>query len=283
MAVALTFLGTGIVDARQPLASPLVTPSDVNPALQEDVPAVRTIPVELHSRIQCLNSEYLVFLPEEEDGSKFPLVIFLHGAGGVGDDIMQARVRGKPAEIWAGIHQFHKDPAIVVAPQCLKHDKNGARGIWTPEDLNLFLEHLKSTLAVDDRRIYLTGISMGGYGTWAWAAHDPQHFAAVAPIVGGIGREGPKAVTPEFDQWAGNLAQVTVYAFVGALDTTVPPERSERMISAIWKAGGREAKLKVYPDEGHGAGRAVVVDQEFYDWLFSHARDEKPLHRNHIQ
>lgn len=169
------------MDARQPLASPLVTPSDVNPALQEDVPAVRTIPVELRSRIQCLNSEYLVFL------------------------------------------------------------------------------------------------------NWAWAAHDPQHFAAVAPIVGGIGREGPKAVTPEFDQWAGNLAQVTVYAFVGALDTTVPPERSERMISAIRKAGGREAKLKVYPDEGHGAGRAVVVDQEFYNWLFSPARDEKPLHRNHIQ
>lgn len=241
------------------------------------------IPAELRSRIQCLNSDYLVFLPEEHDGSKLPLVIFLHGAGGAGDDIMQSKVKGKPTEIWAGIHGFHKDPAIVVAPQCLKQDKNGIHGVWTREDLNVFLEHLKATLAVDDRRIYLAGISMGGYGAWAWAAHDPQHFAAVVPIVGGIGREGPKAVTPELDQWARNLARVPVYAFVGALDTTVPPERSERMISAIREAGGREAKLKVYTDEGHGAGRAVVADQEFYDWLFSHTRDEMPLQRSHAQ
>jgi predicted peptidase len=260
-----------------------VAPSDVSPAPQVDGPSVRTIPAELRSRIQCLNSDYLVFLPEEHDGSKLPLVIFLHGAGGAGDDIMQSKVKGKPTEIWAGIQGFHKDPAIVVAPQCLKQDKNGIHGVWTREDLNVFLEHLKATLAVDDRRIYLAGISMGGYGAWAWAAHDPQHFAAVVPIVGGIGREGPTAVTPELDQWARNLARVPVYAFVGALDTTVPPERSERIISAIREAGGREAKLKVYPDEGHGAGRAAVAEQGFYDWLFSHTRDEMPLQRSHAQ
>ena len=114
---------------------------------------------------------------------------------------------------------------------------------------------------------------MGGYGTWAWAAHDPQHFAAIAPIVGGIGREGPKDVTPDFDQWATNLATIPVYAFVGALDTTVPPERSERMIAAIQKAGGKEAKLKIYPDEGHGAGRVVVAEKEYYDWLFAQKRN----------
>ena len=128
-------------------------------------------------------------------------------------------------------------------------------------------------MPVDDRRIYLSGISMGGYGTWAWAAHDPQHFAAIAPIVGGIGREGPKDVTPDFDQWATNLATIPVYAFVGALDTTVPPERSERMIAAIQKAGGKEAKLKIYPDEGHGAGRVVVAEKEYYDWLFAQKRN----------
>jgi len=130
-----------------------------------------------------------------------------------------------------------------------------------------------ATPAVDDRRIYLSAISMGGYGTWAWAAHDPQHFAAIAPIVGGIGREGPKAVTPDFNQWATNLATIPVYAFVGALDKTVPPERSERMIAAIQKAGGREAKLKVYPDEAHAAGRVVLVSADYYDWIFSKKRN----------
>jgi hypothetical protein len=98
---------------------------------------------------------------------------------GVGDDIQQAKVKGKPTEIWQGIQKFKKGPCIVVAPQCLKNSKSGERGIWTPEDLNLLLQHLKATLPVDDRRIYLTGISMGGYGTWAWGAHDPQHFAAI--------------------------------------------------------------------------------------------------------
>jgi predicted peptidase len=240
---------------------------------ENEVPVVRTFAPELRAKIQFLNPEYLVYLPAGNTNAKLPLLIFLHGAGGVGDDIQQAKVKDKPAEIWKGIQKFNKGPCILVAPQCLKKSKSGERGIWTPEDLNLLLQHLKATLPADDRRIYLSGISMGGYGTWAWASHDPQHFAAIAPIVGGIGRDGPKAVTPDFEQWATNLARIPVYAFVGALDTTVPSERSERMIAAIQKAGGKEAKLKIYPDEGHGAGRVVVAEQEYYDWIFSHKRD----------
>lgn len=238
---------------------------------ENEAPLVHTLAPELQATNQFLNPEYLVYLPVGNTNAKLPLLIFLHGAGEVGTNIHQ--VIGKPTAIWEGIQKFNKGPCIVVAPQCLKKSKSGERGIWTPEDLNLLLQHLKATLPVDDRRIYLSGISMGGYGTWAWAAHDPQHFAAIAPIVGGIGREGPKAVTPDFDQWATNLATISVYAFVGALDKTVPPERSERMIAAIQKAGGKEAKLKIYPDEGHGAGRVVVAEQEYYDWIFSHKRN----------
>ena len=240
---------------------------------ESETPIVRTVDPTFQSKIQFLNPQYLVYLPTEKTDAGLPLLIFLHGAGGVGDDIQQAKVKDKPAEIWKSIQEFNKGPCIVVAPQCLKKSKSGERGIWTPEDLNLLLQHLKATLPVDDRRIYLSGISMGGYGTWAWAAHDPQHFAAIAPIVGGIGRDGPKDVTPDFNQWATNLARIPVYAFVGALDTTVPPERSERMIAAIQNAGGKEAKLKAYPDEGHGAGRVVVASAEYYDWLFSHKRN----------
>jgi predicted peptidase len=248
----------------------LVTISVAPVVAQDNVPAVNTITPELQQKIQFLNPEYLVYRPAGNTNSKLPLLIFLHGAGDVGDDIN--KVIGMPTKILNGIRQFDKGPALVVAPQCLKQDKNGERGIWTPEDLNLFLQHLMATLPVDDHRIYLSGNSMGGYGTWAWGSHDPQHFAAIAPIVGGIGREGPKAVTPDFDQWATNLARIPVYAFVGALDKTVPPERSESMIAAIQKAGGREAKLKVYPDEAHGVGRLVLAEQEFYDWIFSKSK-----------
>jgi len=274
VAVGLALPSNGQANAAQK-SREVASPANLGQPLEvEDAfPAVRRFPPEIQAKTECLNPEYLVFLPAADTDSRLPLVIFLHGAGGVGDDIKQGRVINKPTEIWQGIQKFNKGSAIVAAPQCLQQGRKGERGIWTPEDLNLFLEHLKATMPVDERRVYLTGISMGGYGTWAWAAHDPQHFAAIAPIVGGIGREGAKAVTPDFDQWARSLAKLPVYAFVGALDKTVPPERSERMIAAIQKAGGREAKLKVYPEEGHGAARKVVIDPEFYEWLFSHQRD----------
>ena len=240
---------------------------------QGTTPGVHSLPVALQPKVQFLNPEYLVYAPRGTSYDKLPLLIFLHGAGGVGQDIQQ--IKATPSKIWDSIEKFGKGPCLVVAPQCLKVGQ-GERGIWTAEDLNILLHHLKATLPVDDRRIYLSGISMGGYGTWAWAAHDPQHFAAIAPIVGGIGREGPKAVTPDFDQWAASLAKVPVYAFVGALDTTVPPDRSERMIAAIRKAGGKQAKLKIYPDQGHGAGRVVVADADYYEWIFAQQRDASP-------
>ena len=89
----------------------------------------------------------------------------------------------------------------------------------------------------------------------------------------GIGPGGPKDVTKDLDQWAANLAKVPVFAFAGAKDRVVPAERSECMIAAIRKAGGKEAKLKIYPDQGHGVGRVVFSTAELYDWMFSKKRD----------
>ncbi len=238
---------------------------------QNDEPAVHTLDRQLQKKTRCLNSEYLVFLPKEIANTKMPLLIFLHGAGGVGDDIK--RIKFQPRNVFRGIVKFDKGPCIVVAPQCLKKTKKGERGTWSPEDLDVLLQHLKATLQIDSKRIYLTGNSMGGYGTWAWGAHNPEHFAAIAPVVGGIGPGGPKDVTPDLKKWAANLAKVPVYAFAGAKDRVVPAERSERMVAAIQKAGGKDAKIKVYPDEGHGAGRVTYSTVEFYNWLFSHKRD----------
>jgi predicted peptidase len=240
---------------------------------QGDAPVVQTLPADLQRNVRFLNPEYLLYSPAEPAGTQLPLLIFLHGAGGVGTDIQ--RIKDRPSEVWRGIAKLGKGPCLLVAPQCLA-SAGSERGIWTAEDLNVLLAHLQATLPVDHRRIYLSGISMGGYGTWAWAAQNPHHFAAIAPIVGGIGREGPKAVTPDFDRWAAKLATIPVHAFVGALDTTVPPERSERMIAAIRRAGGKEARLKVYPDQAHGAARVVVTDPEYYDWIFAQRRDSNP-------
>ena len=113
---------------------------------------------------------------------------------------------------------------------------------------------------------------MGGYGSWVWGGHSPQHFAAIAPMVGGIGRGGPKDVSPDIEKWAVSLAKVPVWAFAGEQDTVVPADRSERMIAAIKEAGGTKARILVYPDEGHGASRRVYESEEFFDWLFSQMR-----------
>ena len=88
----------------------------------------------------------------------------MHGGGGVGSDIL--RLRGQASQVWRGIDKYRKGPCYVVAPQAQKRARE--KGGWVPKDLNVLLEHLKSTLKVDENRIYLTGNSMGGYGSWIW-------------------------------------------------------------------------------------------------------------------
>ncbi len=236
---------------------------------QDEDTAVGTLSEELQKKTKSLNPQYLVFSPKQKPDTEVPLLIYLHGAGGVGSDIR--KIKGQTSQLLKGIEKFKKGPCIVVAPQCSKKVREG--GGWIPEDLNILLAHLKATLKVDEKRIYLTGNSMGGYGTWVWAGHNPEHFAAVAPVSGGLGAGGPKDVTPDLEKWAANLAKIPVYAFTGGKDKVVPADRSERMIAAIKKAGGEEAKLKIYPDEGHGARGIVFSTAEFYEWLFSKKRE----------
>ncbi len=236
---------------------------------QVNSPAVGKLNDDLAKKAKTLNPQYLVFSPKQTPDGAVPLVIYLHGAGGVGDNIQ--KTRGQAGQVWKGIEKFEKSPCIVVAPQASKRAREN--GGWVPDDLNILLGHLKATLKVDEKRIYLTGNSMGGYGSWIWGGHNPEHFAAIAPVSGGIGPGGPKDVTPDVDKWAANLAKVPVFAFAGGKDRVVPAERSERMIAAIKKAGGKEAKIRIHPNEGHGAGRVVFGSAEFYEWMFSKKQD----------
>jgi len=231
---------------------------------------VHTLDKAREAKTRSLNPEYLVFAPKTKSSQDLPLLIYLHGGGGKGTDVR--RIESQTRALRMGIDRFGKGPCIVVAPQTLKQTKDGESGVWFPEDLNVLLEALKATLPVDENRVYLTGNSMGGYGSWVWGGTNPEHFAAIAPVVGGIGRNGPKDVTPNLDQWAKNLASVPLWAFAGAQDKVVPAERSERVVNAIKKTGGKLARLTIYPDEGHGARRRVYEDKAFYDWMFSQRR-----------
>ena len=230
------------------------------------VKRIQKLDDEVKKNAKSINESFLVF-SEKLNQEKLPLLIYLHGAGGRGDDI--ERIKTSVIPLLKGLEKFVDEKCIVVAPQCLRDAREGGRGSWKYEELNEWLKQLKSTLPIDDKRIYLMGNSMGGYGSWMWGGNTPNHFAAIAPIVGGIGPNGPKDVTKDLDKWAKNLSKVPVYAYAGAKDRVVPAERSERMISAIRKAGGQLSKIKVFPNEGHGAKRLVLSSSEFYKWMFS--------------
>jgi predicted peptidase len=226
------------------------------------VPGLLTVPVLAGDKQQEKSFEaeikvkvklnYLLALPDdyEKSDKKFPLLLFLHGAGESGDDLSQVKKHGPPKLIEAGKFQL---PFIVVSPQ------SPGRG-WRPEALAALLDEVCAKHRVDKQRVYLTGLSMGGAGTWALAASQPDRFAAIAPICGfGNTRDAEK------------LKGIATWVFHGAKDPVVPVSRSEEMVAAIKQAGGNP-KLTIYPDAEHDSWTQTYENPDFYEWLFEHKR-----------
>lgn len=200
---------------------------------------------------------YWLALPPEYDAEpdrRWPLLMFLHGAGERGDDIELVKKHGPPKLIAAG----RAFPFIVVAPQCPADDWwTSTRQILT---LKALLDAIIAAHRVDPDRVYLTGLSMGGYGTWQLACEYPGLFAAIAPICGG----GPR-------QLAYRLRRVPAWAFHGARDSVVPPSESDVMVEALRRAGGT-AQFTLYPEAGHDAWTAAYDDPALYDWMLRQVR-----------
>ena len=184
------------------------------------------------------------------DGRKYPLIIFLHGSGERGDDLNLVKRFGPPKMLSQGKHF----PFIVASPQC------AAESSWDTAEILALIDTLSSQFAVDRNRIYLTGYSMGGHGTWAIAAAAPDRFAAIVPVAGGGSTEK-----------ATDLAEVPIWAFHGADDDVVPMRYSKEMVDAVNAAGGT-AKLTVYPHAGHGVCDQTYADATLYSWLLSQER-----------
>ena len=203
----------------------------------------------IEKTIQC---KYLLFLPEDygQTDKKWPLMLFLHGAGERGSNLDLVAKHGPPK-----IVKEKKDfPFIVVSPQCPSDQ-------WWPdkvETLIHLLDEIVATYDVDEQRVYLTGLSMGGYGTWSLGCAYPDRFAAIAPICGG-GRRF----------FARRLRNTPVWAFHGAKDRVVPPSESEQMVKAINAVGGK-AKLTIYPDAYHDSWTRTYENPELYEWLLKH-------------
>lgn len=198
--------------------------------------------------------KYLLYIPEEYGKKKgpWPLVLFLHGAGERGDNLDLVKVHGPP-KLAAASKAF---PFILVSPQCPKES-------WWPkeaETLKALLDDIESKYEVDKDREYVTGLSMGGFGTWSLAVAQPKRFAALAPI---CGRGDPKAVEA--------IKDVPTWVFHGAKDNTVPLKASEEMVEAL-KAAGAKPKFTVYPEAGHDSWTATYDNPEFYEWMLAQRR-----------
>jgi predicted peptidase len=198
--------------------------------------------------------DYLLYLPADYDRQEsWPLVIFLHGAGERGDDLELVKKHGPPKLIAQG-KQF---PFIVVSPQCPKDEW----WAWKPLELMALVDEIGSKYKVDQDRIYLTGLSMGGFGTWALAAYAPRRFAAIAPICG-----GGEAL------YVRRLGHMPTWVFHGAKDPVVPLKRSEDMVTALRKIN-KQVNFTVYPEALHDSWTATYENPEFYQWLLAQKRE----------
>lgn len=210
--------------------------------------------------------QYRMLFPDANRNRKFPLVIFLHGSGERGAD--------NEAQLKWGVHQFATDqqlkmhPAIVIAPQCptgqtwanLDNSNNQLRMRPTPSRPGaLVMELIEEAIAklpIDTNRIYITGLSMGGYGTFDLVARYPGKFAAALPVCG-AGDAGSAAV----------MAKVPMWIVTGAEDPAVAPELTHQMFTALTAAGARPGYTQ-YPEVGHFSWIHAYSDEVIMEWLF---------------
>jgi predicted peptidase len=203
---------------------------------------------------------YMLFTPQDyqADGRPWPLLLFLHGLGECSlDDLTRVKIHG-PAKLVDSRPDF---PFVLVTPQCPppKGQMKDVPTAWKAAQLIQLLDHVTNELNIDRTRVYATGLSMGGYGTWRLVAAYPERFAAAVPICGG----------GEPDRMAGPLSRVPIWAFHGAKDPTVPLARSREMVDAVRCAGGN-VRFTVYPDVEHNSWEPTYDNPEVYDWLLAH-------------
>ncbi|HQW29694.1 MAG TPA: prolyl oligopeptidase family serine peptidase [Verrucomicrobiales bacterium] len=201
---------------------------------------------------KTLKLDYLLSLPdgyEAASDKKWPLVVFLHGSGERGKDLQKITLHGLPRRVKEGA----TFPFILASPQCPDGEW------WTEQPVLELIDSLEAAYRVDTSRLYLTGMSMGGYGTWHFATLAPKRFAAIAPVCGGG--------VPYKMQ---SISRLPVWAFHGAKDTVVQLDESERLVKALQKSGNKDARLTVYPEAAHDSWTETYQNPELYNWLLSH-------------
>jgi predicted peptidase len=206
--------------------------------------------------VRNLTGKYLLFLPESYGKTKqrFPLIMYLHGGSLRGDDVEKVRTLGLPQLV----EHDKSFPFIVVSPLC------PAGETWTDAELLIgILDEVVAKYSVDSARVYLTGHSMGGRGTWYLAYKHPERFAAIAPM----------SPLSTISAWAIKLRNVPVWAFHGARDNIASIEESKTLVDAL-KALGGDVKFTELVDRDHFI-LDIYEDRQLYEWFLQHRRKLK--------
>ncbi len=243
----LVFIATGVLQAQ----------AEAEPGKQ----VVRALERQIQ---RTVNLEYLLFLPQEyesDSDKKWPLILFLHGAGERGENIDLVAVHGPPK-----IVQNQPDfPFIVASPQCPGGE------VWDPEALLILLDELIGTHRIDPKRVYLTGLSMGGFGTWRLGVAAPERFAALVPVCGG---GSPIEVILSGAGKRDRLKEIPIWAFHGEKDEVVRPEQSKEMVTVFQRIGNERARLTLYENAGHDSWTETYNNPALYEWLLAHRLPE---------
>lgn len=270
---------------------PPTIPPSTTPTLSATATATATYPASVRQRpfsiyltetigerTQQVTLRYLLFLPAGYDTdplTRWPLILFLHGSGESGSDLNLLKKQMLPKYL-----ESHADfPFIVISPQL---PTSGSQSSTMPIDprqdveiygwnqwidrLNLLVDAIQAGYRVDAGRVFLTGISLGGFGVWNYALRYPKRFAKIVPIAGGyqyFERTIPEQIC--------DLKDLPIWAFHGEMDTSVQVWQSIILVEAL-KACGGKPRLTIYPDTGHDAWSQAYSDPELYRWLLGQTK-----------
>ncbi|WP_010231729.1 carboxylesterase family protein [Gillisia marina] len=196
--------------------------------------------------------DYALYTPDGYNDSKidFPLIVFLHGAGERGKDLSKVSVHGPLKYVKDG----NKIDAVILAPQC-------PEGVyWQPHEVAALVKNVMKENRIDKSRVYLTGLSMGGYGVWATGGEYPELFASLAPVCGAIYRPIYRNIS--------HIKDMPIWVFHGALDDVVLPENSNQMVKTL-KEAGNDVKYTIYPFANHNSWEETYNNPEFYSWMLA--------------
>ncbi|MRG48088.1 phospholipase [Chitinophaga sp. SYP-B3965] len=193
--------------------------------------------------------KYLVYMPDKyrrRSTKRWPVLFFLHGKGERGDDLSKARIAGVP-EILG-----HDLPFILIVPQCKL-----SAPTWEVASLDSLYEDVKRSYPIDTNRVYLTGLSMGGYGTWIWASAHPERFAAIVPIAGyGLSRLNPCG-----------MKALPIRTFHNTDDPTIQVSETRKIVQAVKACGNTQIYYTETPTGGHDSWTRAYKDPALFTWL----------------